>query len=334
MKNLFSCLGGSSLYGTTHADSDRDIKRIVLPDLNALILGHPIKNIMIKTNTVEGQKNGPDDVDQELIPVHTFARDFLGGQTYALELAWAVEYEGAEQHLSNVNFLYFCRELRTKFMTSSVSAMTGYAVEQANKYSFKGQRLQSVAELEKILQSFPGGDRLSMHRDALEKAMEPLVAEFPECVEVTQYDSNGKGAMMSCLRILEKTLPYTGTFAYNLRSVQSLHKRYGDRSKKAAASKGDWKATMHAVRVIDEGIRLFTEGNLVFPFPDPAYIEFLHTIRRGEHTSEQVDAMIDARFETLAALKEASSLPTITEELTEQLEAWLLTWVKEFYNLR
>jgi hypothetical protein len=332
MQTLFSCLGGSSLYGTAHSESDRDIKRIFLPDMNDLLLGRPIKNIMIKTNKVDGRKNGPEDVDQELIPIHTFARDLLGGQTYALELAWAVEYTGAEQVVHDLRFMNFCRQLRTKFMTSSVDAMSGYAMEQAKKYSFKGDRLNAVAATVELFFKFPAGDKIKSWAETFETEAEKLQAEHPGLFEVTDYDCNGKGDMRRCVKVLETTLPYTGGFGYHLVTLKNMQKRYGARTRAASNSTADWKATMHAVRVIDEGIQLFTEGDLVFPYPDPAYVAHLHQIRRGELSREEVDAEIDYKFMELNGRKAVSTLPEYGPRIASELEVWLLDWLREFYT--
>jgi RNA repair pathway DNA polymerase beta family len=88
-KLLFSCQYGSRLYGTQTPTSDLDLKHVYLPALNDLLVGKQLANKVKKTNTKMNTRNGADDVDEEFLPVQVFARDFMMGQTYALELAFA-----------------------------------------------------------------------------------------------------------------------------------------------------------------------------------------------------------------------------------------------------
>ena len=112
-----------------------------MPDLDEILIGKSIENKVKKTNNIAFTKNSSEDVDEEYIPVQVFAKHFLDGQSYALELAYAVEYTAADQIIHDPLFLGFCRELRNQFLTSNISALTGYAVNQASLYSFKGERV-------------------------------------------------------------------------------------------------------------------------------------------------------------------------------------------------
>lgn len=127
MNLLFSCLFGSGLYGTKTPTSDRDVKHVVLPELNDLLLGKKVTNTVKKTNKLANTKNTEDDVDEEFIPLQVFAQDFMMGQTYAIELAFAVDNTEAEQTFysrngeklegrtegnNEVPFIVFTRELR------------------------------------------------------------------------------------------------------------------------------------------------------------------------------------------------------------------------------
>lgn len=97
MTTLFKTRYGSWLYGTNTPTSDLDYKHIVLPYLDDLLVGKRVKNEVEKTNTEKNTRNSAEDVDNEYIPLQVFAHDFLGGQTYALELAFAVDFFEAYQ---------------------------------------------------------------------------------------------------------------------------------------------------------------------------------------------------------------------------------------------
>lgn len=96
---LFSVMFGSRLYGTQTPTSDVDWKHIVLPSLDHLLLGRGVDNKVKKTNNVKNVRNGADDVDEEFIPIQVFAKHFMEGQTYAIELAFAIEGNHASQQL-------------------------------------------------------------------------------------------------------------------------------------------------------------------------------------------------------------------------------------------
>jgi hypothetical protein len=158
-----------------------------------------------------------------------------------------------------------------------------------------------------------------------------LVNRHPGLIAVTEYDSDGKGTMRPCLTVLERTLPFTGTFGYNMTTLNALYRKFGERAKKAAESTADWKAVMHAIRVIDEGITLYRTGKLVLPFPDPTYVAHLHDIRLGRIPRDEANAEVDHKVAVLAALKDEASWQFCTPELTGKLEEWLLDWLRRFY---
>ena len=56
MQKLFSTLYGSRLYGTQTPTSDLDLKHIVLPPLDRLLLGRGVENKVKKTNTAAAKK--------------------------------------------------------------------------------------------------------------------------------------------------------------------------------------------------------------------------------------------------------------------------------------
>jgi len=330
MEPLFTCRYGSHLYGTSTPQSDIDVKVVHLPSMRDLLLGRPIKNTR-ENDRAPHEKSLAGDRDIENIPLQVFAHDFLSGQTYAQELAHAVEYTGAMQQIHHPRFRDFCRELRSRFMTSEVKAMTGYAVDQASRYSFKGTRLKAVEAVQALLSGFPMMDKLEEHAVLLTQIVGDLATEYPNYVAATVYDI-GNGRFRPCIKLLEKVLPFTGTFEYNLKCVSSMHKKYGHRAQQASEMDGDWKAIMHAVRVIYEGITLLSGKPLVFPF-DPETVEHLLEIKRGERGSEDVFGEIDRGLEELNTAKQNSPYPESSNDLTAGMEEWLVGWLEGFYGL-
>src|SRR5664279_214291 len=96
---LYQVTYGSKLYGTSTPTSDTDLKSVYLPAIDDLLLGK--KLVATKTRVDEHGVKVPDKdsmpdrgVENEYIPFQTFVRDFVRGQTYAVEIAWAVMAQG------------------------------------------------------------------------------------------------------------------------------------------------------------------------------------------------------------------------------------------------
>jgi hypothetical protein len=365
---------GSRLYGTQTPTSDIDWKHIVLPDLNHLLLAKSVDNKVKKTNTEKNVRNSADDVDEEFIPLQVFANHFVEGQTYALELAFAIDGTHAGQQFWGFDphdfsssqlefdrdhhlFRIFVLELRTKFLTSNIKAMMGYVVNQASLYSFKGERLNATRELVSLIQGWL--DKMEGNRsDAImnltlndlisiddeqysekqrvwqkEKRaqIDALQEKYPKYFRVDVYDIGG-GRMKPCLVILEKTLPYTNSIEQTLKVLNALEGKYGARADQASVANVDWKATMHALRIVDEGLQLLEKRELSFPF-NQHYVDRLLSIKRGEVPIEQVTEELSMKLDRLKDLAMSTDLPECNEAFKKEFEDWLVEWLFEFYDL-
>jgi hypothetical protein len=336
MKILFSTQSGSQLYGTFTSTSDVDLKHVVLPSLNNMLLGKRLTNEVIKTNNKKFERNSAEDVDIENIPVQILAYDFLGGQTYALELAFAVDYTEAGQIIHDPLILGFCRELRCRFLTSNMSALIGYAVNQASLYSFKGERLNAVRAVKDLFLNIglihgptAKPNEYSVEFENMAKEIEK---QFPKSFSITEYEVDCNGTMKPCIKVLEKILPYTSTFETSLKVVNAQLKKYGSRADAASIDNVDWKATSHALRVVEEGITLLKDRNLIFPF-NKEYVDLLVSIKLGKLPYNEVIDMINVRLDELKALEVVSTLPKSSPELAESLNTWLAEWLRQWYGL-
>jgi hypothetical protein len=336
MKKLFTTLYGSSLYGTNTPESDRDVKHIVLPSLRDTLLGKVPKNSVKKTNKEENTKNSADDVDEEFIPIQVFAQDLMEGQTYALELAYAIEYTNAEQEIHEPLFLNFCRELRTGFMTSSMRPMVRYAINQANLYSNKGERLNAAEAVREFLKAyFFTHSEVQMHEvwdSIVIPGLAPIIAQYPSCVAITEYQITPAGEMRPCIKLLERILGSTASFRTNLGTVNSIIKKYGARARAAQEDQVDWKATSHALRIIEEAVTLLSGNRLVYPYPQDQVEKFL-AIKRGEMDYKLVIGEIGRRMDYLTEVQVSSRFPEQTPILEKQLQDWLYEWLLIFYKL-
>ena len=342
MNKLFSCLFGSRLYGTQTLTSDLDLKHIFLPELDDLLVGKKIENKVKKTNTEKNTRNGADDVDEEFIPLQVFARHFVEGQTYALELAFAIEGRHAQQTIhdgglfTESKFVPFVRELRHKFLTSNIKAMMGYVVNQASLYSFKGERLNVTREAKTIFTSAARafvnvkvGDVLKEDKWFAQKT-EELCVRYPKYFKQTEYDI-GTGVMKPCFKLLEKTIPFTDRVEHSLNVISAIEDKYGSRADQASEHNVDWKATMHALRIVDEGIELLSTRKITLPF-EQSYVDRLLSIKRGEQPLDPIKEELAQKLEQLKELESTTELPTFSD-VRDEFEAWLRMWMRDFYKV-
>lgn len=364
MRKLFTCLFGSGLYGTRTPTSDLDVKHVCLPDLDDLLLGKKVTNKVKKTNTAHNTKNSVDDVDEEFIPLQVFAKDFMMGQTYALELAFAVECTGAEQtfydqaenkyspqdvaahfndNLVYIPFIEFTQELREKFLTSNIKAMMGYVVNQASLYSFKGERLNVSREFKDILEGLachPSNMNSTTlgyafaqenHQSRFAQKIHELAHKYPKYFKITEYDIGGE-RMRPCFTLLEKTFPFTNLIDHSVMVTDTLINKYGSRAAAASETNVDWKATMHALRIVDEGLQLLGDHTLTFPF-EPDYAQRLLSIKRGEVPLAEVTEELTMKLDRLKDLEKETTLPAYDQQMQEQFDSWLAGWMRYYYNI-
>ena len=341
-KILYTTQFGSRLFGTSTPQSDLDIKHIELPSLGHLLMGRGVSNRVATTNG-EG-KNGPEDVDVEHVPLQRFARDFYEGQTYALEIAFSIDGRHAGQtHYGpdgqpgpmdpSSMFCQFVEELKARFLTSNIRAMMGYVVTQASLYSLKGERLNAANAVKAALESVDPDITVeqAMAIPQFAEQIQSAIQEHPKYVQITRYDRGAHG-MAPCLSLLQKIIPYSVSARAALGTAQSSIKRFGQRANAASADNVDWKATMHALRIVSEGVDLMRDGRIVLPHP-PARAARLLAVRRGEIPLPEVSQEIETKLEALKTLETQAQRPPISDELTAEFDQWLQGWMMRFYGV-
>ncbi|AUR85895.1 hypothetical protein NVP1081O_160 [Vibrio phage 1.081.O._10N.286.52.C2] len=320
MKVLFQSLFGSKLYGCDTPESDTDYKTIYQPELCLLLRGRDIKNSVVSTGNSKG-KNTVDDEDQEFIPVQVFMRDFLGGQSYAIELAFNA--------LSNPNdcndtFLQLCQELTSNYLTSNVKSMVGYAINQAQKYGIKGTRLNSLIEFKTLVDEHAGDMNQKLKDNtALCQKLHELV-ETDQHVEFLHYHgpltTDPAHLLDPAFSVLGKVFGLEIDFTEATKRLDNMVGKYGSRAKQARVSSGnDWKAISHAVRVIDQAIDILDRQELVFPLRNA---EFYRDIKLGKYEWEYISEVLSARMRVLEASQLTSTLPVHSPELVADFYEW------------
>lgn len=317
---LYSTIFGSHLYGTNVSTSDYDYKHIVLPDLNDMLIGKPLKNVVKQTNK---GKNTNQDSDNEYIPIQIYARHFLEGQIYALEIAFSVNRQ--TDLTKHQMFERFNKELIEMFLTSNANSIIGYSIAQSHLYSDKSERYNELMLLKPIINSnqFKTVADLANHNDFLE------LIKNTKHIKISTYEI-GHGVYAPCIEVIDKVLPFTMAFTndHALGTFKRLFSRYGERTKSSVSDNVDWKATSHAIRILNEGIELFETGKITLPILNSAQ---LIEIRKGNVEIELIKHEFSEKLERLKALSQSNNLKSFTPELKMKFDEWLGNWMKEFY---
>lgn len=317
---LYSTIFGSHLYGTNVSTSDYDYKHIVLPDLNDMLIGKPLKNVVKQTNK---GKNTNQDSDNEYIPIQIYARHFLEGQIYALEIAFSVNRQ--TDLTKHQMFERFNKELIEMFLTSNANSIIGYSIAQSHLYSDKSERYNELMLLKPIINSnqFKTVADLANHNDFLE------LIKNTKHIKISTYEI-GHGVYAPCIEVIDKVLPFTMAFTndHALGTFKRLFNRYGERTKSSVSDNVDWKATSHAIRILNEGIELFETGKITLPILNSAQ---LIEIRKGNVEIELIKHEFSEKLERLKALSQSNNLKSFTPELKMKFDEWLGNWMKEFY---
>lgn len=352
MHLLYETEFGSKLYGTNTPLSDTDIKIVYLPTLKDLMMGKGLKNKAESTGS-DNSKNNKDDLDIEYIPLQVLAEDFVGGQTYALEIVFAaLSPDHVLETVHDEMFIDFCKEISKKFMTSNVKGMIGYAVGQTHKYGIKGSRLGAVNKFKELLLEVLDEvkTRAFQQKDISEgefgeiikstrlnettllekvKALDSLNAKY--CFITTAEGPNKEPKEV--ISLIEKIFFHDIRLPEAISRTEKMIKGYGGRAKDAEKNKGiDWKAVSHAIRITREAFDVLTYHNLSFPF-DEEWSEHLKEIKAGNIPWKDVENELASLMSTVDEAKEQTDLEPMTFERKEkEFMPWLHNKLVEIYQ--
>lgn len=332
---------GSHLYGTVTAKSDTDFKAIALPPKRDLFLGKPLR-VDRKRHNPDGSPMGPNDTMQpdgweiEISSVQKFVADFFGGQSWAIETAFAVAQRKYLPHAPQTirrfeAFRRLCVELLSpRFLHRNVQGMVGFAVKQTFDYVRRGERLlaarHTLYQIDAMLHVLPPSARLDDDWSEDQKVLDQLAksCEF----EIGARTNHRK--IFRTLKLNGREYLETTKLSHFRDSVQALVNQYGERSTNAGENTVDWKSMHHAVRVYQQVQEYLTTGWIEFPRPN---IKDLLEIKQGRAPWEEVKEMLiylDNRVQDLIA---GSELPIVNDEMKVRAENMLYTWLNMEYAI-
>lgn len=329
-KILFTSLFGSKLYGTDTPESDTDYKAVFLPPVGRVLRGEAIKNSVTSTGASDS-KNGADDEDFEMIPLQVLAKDFVKGQSYALEIVFNAIENPSD---CTPEFYDFAVEL-TRFLTRNIKAMIGYAMNQANKYGIKGTRLKSIKDFDHIINVHCAlaPDTAKIGDDIMFLEQSAQLAKDSKHVNEVLYNgptsTDPKHPTDKGIEVLGKTFGHEITFGEARKRVVQMLSKYGSRAEQAMVDNGnDWKAISHALRIIDQAHDILVKKTLVFPLP---FAEYYKEVKLGKHDWKYVSEQLAERLELVEQAQLTTDLPSETE-IREEFYEWLDRELLVFYR--
>lgn len=338
MRELFKTVYGSKLYGTNTPTSDTDEKVVYLPDFDDVLLGKKLQTFKKRFdaygNPVSDSVTMPDNgVETEYVPFQTFTRDYLNGQTYALEVVMARALRADAPR--------WMIELFEQFTTCNVASMAGFAMKQTFDYVHRGRRLEKARRVLEVLEfwsetlddleNMDPGSYMKKRLDTVLPEGEKLLHTVAREAGLELGTSVNNNRTMETLKLNGREYLETTDLKQLELAVAKLVSQYGDRSNRAAEAEVDTKSLSHAVRVYEQALELLTAGRISFPRPNVAY---LLAVKQGALEGDEVRArLLELEEQVTEVQKTSALLQEKTPELEARFEAWLLSQLRELYDL-
>lgn len=298
---VFKTIAGSRLYGTANADSDTDYKAVHLPTKSELLLGRGRDVVNTSTGNSDTH-NGADDVDVESFRLQRFLKLASDMQTIPVEMLFVTDAPNSVLNLTG-HFHWIWSQIienRDKILSRNTKSFVGYCKGQAVRYSMRGKRLDTYMQVCAALAAKSG---MKVKVWTITDTLASI-----EGVQIIPKEQPG-GKIVNYLDVYGRQVPMTLTCEEAHKVYQKPVDEAGERARKAQQSGGmDQKALYHAVRIADEGISLFGEGNITFPCKN---LDFLLQIRSGEL---EIDHILDVFDEKMAILEGIGDNSPLAEE--------------------
>ena len=288
---IYLTQAGSHLYGLNTANSDLDFKGIYIPSKDDVILKRDKDEINVELNIED------KEVEVKLFSIYKFIKLCSKADTNALDLLFSYNSK-FEKYIPEIHIekdaKYKLIEYIYEFVnllidTSRLENPITYAYKQAEKYSLKGTRLNSlryVLEEAIKLSSRPVAKPLLYHTVDLATGFIKLDGNN---LRIDELDNKGK---------IEKYLFVCGVqHQFNLdldvfieRIEEKINKEYTSQRTKDAVDGNDWKALSHALRILLQIKELYETGDIKFPLKNK---EFILKVKLGQVSREEVNKIFD-----------------------------------------
>lgn len=318
--NLVKMQFGSHVYGTNLPTSDHDYKAIHVPPARDIVLQRPKNTITHGTKADKGAKNSADDVDFESFSLQRYLKLLCEGQTVALSMLFTPREWWSE---TSVCWLLIQAE-RERFLHKQITPFVGYCRQQANKYGIKGSRVAAARAAKDLFWGLMNDGKHSTHaklKDVWDQIEVMVSSPANEHMAIVKEEIRG-GSTYRMLEVCNKKVQENATLkdAYDI--YNRIFTEYGHRALQAEKQENvDWKALMHACRVLGEAEELLKHKTITYPRPDA---KFLLDVRQGLLPYQEVADFIELGFIDLEHYQAKSDLPDapdydFAEELVHEM---------------
>lgn len=304
MQNIVRVQFGSHLYGTNTPLSDLDYKSVHIPPCSDIVMQKVADSYRQPARRkVEGERNNPDDVDDESFALHRFFELCVKGETLALDMLFAPE----KNRITSSPIWEEIVANRYRLISKRSSAFVGYCRTQANKYGIKGSRVkeaQVAYEFFSALEREYGTtSKVGDHIGALGRIITGSIHTGLYPAGEMQKPVESPTHFECC----DKQVPLQSSVKVAREIYERVYNGYGDRAKKAQDNEGiDWKALSHAIRVGQEALELLHTHTITFPLYDREYIR---GVKLGKVGFKQVAAQIESLLVKVEEAEKVSTLP-------------------------
>lgn len=289
---------GSHLYGTNTPASDLDYKSVFVPDAREILLQRVQNAIQIGAKSkAEGEKNRPEDIDNEAYSLQRYLALLAEGQTVAIDMLFA---PNVEKSTPLWRFIFRNRE---RLLTKRSAAFVGYCRQQANKYGIKGSRVAAAKE------AMEGFER-AIETNGPTAKVGDIIGARDRVINEHSYvitKETLKGQVETYYVCCDRMVGFKNTLKEAAGIYRRIYEAYGARALQAESNEGiDWKALSHAVRVGNEALELLKDHYITFPLPNAAHIL---DIKQGKIEYKVVAEEIEGLLEQVEAASLVSTLP-------------------------
>ena len=299
-KTIVKLLFGSYMYGTNHADSDKDYKTVVMPTAKEILLQKADFSISESTGN-EKSRNGAGDVDNEDFSIMRFLKLAAKGETLAIDMLHAPDSAIIESSTVWKTLV----ENRSMFYTKNMKAYIGYVRKQAAKYGVKGSRLAALEEALEVCKTYYESQKGIRGIPKLKDIFHKLpVGEHSEIIK-TVNESVGEQIFYE---VCGRKFQDSNRVEYVIQNLEKIYDAYGARAQAAKENDGiDWKALHHALRAGYQAKYIYIEGGFSYPLPETP---FLMDVKLGKlDYLTEVQPVLDDLVDEVMKLSEESDYP-------------------------
>ncbi len=288
---------GSHLYGTNTSSSDRDYKSVFVPCASDILLQRVKGSLGHKVKRFEGDRNSPEDIDDEMYSLQRYLGLLSEGQTVSIDMLFT------PKPLITSPLWEEIRANKDRLLTKRSAAFVGYCRTQANKYGIKGSRVAAAKDATEFFKAqYDLRGSTAKLNEIPVPLLSSLIGEHTQVVRLETTPGNSELFVECCNR--KVSFGNTIKAAYEIFS--RIYDNYGKRAKLAQTNEGiDWKALSHAVRVANEALELLATANVTFPLHNAAHIL---DIKRGTVPYDEVASEIERLLEEVERASEVSTL--------------------------